>query len=179
MSTNPTNGTLDAALKSFTYGFYLLATRADSDDLTTRDQDWVSVGTVSWVSQSSFEPPLITVAIQKDSDLNETIQKSQAFSISVLGQREEALIERFAGKTEVDYSDNAVNGIAYREGKSGAPILDCGVATIECTLVDALTTPGDHLLFVGKVVNATVNNDDTPICEKDTQLAYEGVSERS
>lgn len=178
MST-PTNETLDQALKQLTYGFYLLATRADGDDLRTRDQDWVSAGTVSWATQSSFEPPLITVAIQKDSNLNETIQQSQAFSLTVLGQSEENLIERFAGQSKVDYSNNAVNGISYREGQTGAPILDCGVATLECSLVDALTTSGDHLLFVGRVENAFVNNNDEPICEKDTRKAYEGVSARS
>lgn len=178
MST-PANKTLDQALKQLTYGFYLLATRADGDNLKTRDQDWVSAGTVSWATQSSFEPPLITVAIQKDSDLNETIQKSQAFSLTILGRSEEDLIERFAAQTEVDYSDNAVNGISYREGKTGAPLLDCGAATLECTLVDALTTSGDHLLFVGKVENAVVNNDDEPITERDTRKAYEGVSARS
>lgn len=178
MST-PTNDTLDRALKQLSYGFYLLATRADSDDLKTRDEDWVAAGTVSWATQSSFEPPLITVAIQKDSNLNETIQKSQAFSLTILGKGEEELIGRFAKQTDVDYSDNAVNGISYKEGKTGAPILDCGVATLECTLVDALTTSGDHLLFVGKVENAIVNNNDEPITERDTRKAYEGVSARS
>lgn len=178
MST-PTKETLDRALKQLTYGFYLLATRADGSDLKTRSKDWVSAGTVSWATQSSFNPPLITVAIQKDSNLNETIQKSQAFSLTILGQSEEELIERFAGQSKVDYSDNAVNGISYGEGKTGAPILDCGVATLECSLVDALTTSGDHLLFVGRVENAVINNDDEPISEKDTRKAYEGVSARS
>ena len=177
--SSTTDQTLDQALKSFTYGFYILATRADGADLKTREKDWVSAGTVSWAVQSSFDPVLITVAIQKDSNLNETIQKSQAFSLSVLGQSEKELIERFADQTDVDYSDGSVNGISYQEGTTGAPLLDCGVATLECELVDALTTNGDHLLFVGKVVNATVNNNDEPICEKDTRYAYEGVSARS
>lgn len=170
---------LDNALKQLTYGFYLLATRADADGLKTRDQDWVSVGTVSWAMQSSFEPPLITVAIQKDSNLNETIQKSQVFSLNVLSKSEEKLIERFAAQTDVDYSNNAVNGIPYKEGASGAPILDCGVSTLECKLEDALTTSGDHLLFIGRVVGVTIRNNEEPICEKDIRVAYEGVSARS
>jgi|AntRauTorckE5430_2_1112549.scaffolds.fasta_scaffold01360_4 flavin reductase (DIM6/NTAB) family NADH-FMN oxidoreductase RutF len=178
MSTT-SNDTLDRALKQLTYGFYLLATRADGDDLKTRDKDWVAAGTVSWATQSSFQPPLITVAIQKDSNLNETIQKSQAFSLTILGRNEEALIELFASQTDVDYSNNAVNGISYKAGQTGAPILNCGVATLECTLVDALTTSGDHLLFVGKVENAIINNDMEPIHEKDTRKAYEGVSASS
>lgn len=167
----------DTALKQLSYGFYILATRADNTDLKTRNEDWVSAGTVSWAIQSSFEPAMVTVAIQKDSDLNETIQKSQVFSLTVIGKNERSLIERFAEQTEVDYSSNKVNGITYREGKTGAPLLDCGVATIECTLDDALTTNGDHLLFVGRIQNA-ICNDGEPITERETRFEYAGTSPR-
>ena len=170
--------TLNEALHQLSYGYYILATRADGDDLKTRSEDWVSAGTVSWATQSSFDPPLITVAIQKDSDLNETIQKSQVFSLTVIGKDEKKLIEKFAKQTDVDYSDNKVNGISYSEGSTGAPLLDCGVATLECTLEDALTTNGDHILFVGRVKNATSNGKD-PITERETRYEYAGTSPRS
>ncbi|MTB53629.1 flavin reductase family protein [Lewinella sp. W8] len=172
--------TLNQALEQLTYGYYLVATRADGDDLKTRNEDWVSAGTVSWAMQSSFTPPLITIAIQKDSNLNETIQKSQVFSLTILGKREQDLIERFAERTDVDYSNNAVNGISYREGATGAPVLDCGVMTLECRLADALTTKGDHLLFVGRVEAVHANNEtDEPITDREARLSYAGVPSRS
>jgi flavin reductase (DIM6/NTAB) family NADH-FMN oxidoreductase RutF len=169
---------LDEALKQLSYGYYIVATRKDGADLKTRDEDWVSAATVSWAIQSSFDPPLLTIAVQKDSDLNETIQKAQLFSLTVLGKDDEELIKKFARQTDVDYSNNSVNGISYKEGETGAPLLDCGVATLECKLEDALTTPGDHLLFVGRVVKATTNSGE-PITEADTRKHYEGVSPRS
>jgi flavin reductase (DIM6/NTAB) family NADH-FMN oxidoreductase RutF len=172
------NAKLDQALKQLSYGYYIVATRKDGDDLKTRDEDWVSAATVSWAMQSSFEPPLLTIAVQKDSDLNETIQKAQLFSLTVLGQEDEELIKTFAKQTDVDYSNNSVNGVSYQEGETGAPLLDCGVATLECKLEDALTTPGDHLLFVGRIVKATTRSGD-PITEADTRKHYEGVSPRS
>lgn len=169
---------LDQALKQLTYGYYIVASRKGGEDLKTRDEDWVAAATVSWAIQSSFDPPLLTIAIQKDSDINETIQKAQEFSLTVLGKDDEELIKKFAQQTEVDYSHNKVNGISYKRGESGAPLLECGVATLECTLEDALTTHGDHLLFVGKVVSATTR-DGEPITETDTRKHYEGVSPRS
>ena len=177
MST-PKDETLNKALHQLSYGYYILATRADGDDLKTREEDWVSAGTVSWATQSSFDPPLITVAIQKDSDLNETIQKSQAFSLTVIGKDEKELIKKFAHGADIDYSNNKVNGISYREGKTGAPVLDCGVATLECTLEDALTTHGDHILFVGRIKNATTNGKD-PVTEREARYEYAGTSPRS
>ncbi len=170
--------TLDQALKQLSYGYYIVATRADGQELTTRSEDWVSAATVSWAMQSSFDPPLITIAVEKDSDLNETIQKAQSFSLTVLGKHDEELIKTFATQKEVDYSNQSVNGVKYTEGKSGAPLLDCGIATLECTLEDALTTPGDHLLFVGRIVAAT-KADGQPITEQDTRKHYEGVNPRS
>ncbi|MEL7161669.1 MAG: flavin reductase family protein, partial [Bacteroidota bacterium] len=151
----------------------------DGAELKTRDQDWVAAGTVSWAMQSSFEPPLLTVAIQKDSDLNETIQKSQVFSLTVIGQYEEDLIKRFAENTDVDYQNESVNGITYREGETGAPLLNCGIVTLECKLEDALTTTGDHLLFVGRVVAVHSGSNGEPITERETRHHYEGVSARS
>ncbi|THH37595.1 flavin reductase family protein [Neolewinella litorea] len=169
---------LDKALKQLSYGFYIVATRKGGEDLSSRDEDWVTASTVSWAMQSSFEPPLITIAVQKDSDLNETIQRAQSFSLSVLGKSDEKLIQKFAEQHEVDYSNRSVNGISYQEGKTGAPLLDCGIATLECKLEDALTTPGDHLLFVGRIVNA-ISKDGQPITEADTRKHYEGTSPQS
>ncbi|WP_273447396.1 flavin reductase family protein [Neolewinella agarilytica] len=176
--SNPNKTRLNEALQQLSYGFYVVATRADGEELATRSEDWVSAGTVSWAMQTSFQPPLITIAIQKDSDLNETIQKSQVFSLTILGKDERDLIERFANNSDVDYSGNTVNGISYKEGTTGAPILDCGVATLDCRLHDALTTDGDHLLFVGYVEDVIVN-DGEPITERDTRFEYAGTSARS
>ncbi len=178
MASQVADQQLDQALKQLSYGFYIVATRKGGEDLKTRDEDWVSAATVSWAMQSSFEPPLITIAVKKDSDLNETIQKAQAFSLSVLGKNDESLIKKFAEQHEVDYSNQSVNGVNYTEGKTGAPLLDCGIATLECKLEDALTTPGDHLLFVGRIVSATAQGGQ-PITEADTRKHYEGVSPRS
>ena len=178
MATKVADQQLDKALKQLSYGFYIVATRKGGKDLETRDKDWVSAATVSWAMQSSFDPPLITIAVQKDSDLNETIQRAQSFSLSVLGKEDENLIKVFAEQTKVDYSNNKVNGISYSEGKTGAPVLDCGIASLECKLEDALTTPGDHLLFVGRIVSATSKNGN-PITEADTRKHYEGTSPRS
>lgn len=174
---NATNApTLDNALKNLTYGYYLIATRKDGKELTTRENDWVSAGTVSWAIQSSFEPAMITIAIQKDSNLNETIGRSEAFSLTILGKKDSELVKKFAKQTNVDYSDNKVNGISYEKGKSGAPILNCGISTIECELVETLIPEGDHILFVGKVVGAKERNNDQPLTEADTRFEYAGTN---
>ncbi|PHI19231.1 NADH-dependent FMN reductase [Lewinellaceae bacterium SD302] len=177
MTSAKTSPVIDQALRNMTYGFYIVATRKDGSELTTRNEDWLSAGTVSWAIQSSFDPAMITIAIQKDSDLNETIGRSSAFSLTVLGKQDEKLVKKFANDTDVDYSNNKVNGISYTEGKTGAPILDCGLATIECKLVETLTPSGDHVLFVGKVQDGQQHErNDKPLTEADTRFEYGGTS---
>ncbi|NJB86990.1 flavin reductase (DIM6/NTAB) family NADH-FMN oxidoreductase RutF [Lewinella marina] len=178
MANEVANAQLDKALKQLSYGFYIVAARKGGEDLSSREEDWVTASTVSWAMQSSFHPPLITIAVQKDSDLHETIERAQSFSLSVLGKQDEPLIKQFAEQHEVDYSEQSVNGISYKEGKTGAPVLDCGIATLECKVEDALTTPGDHLLFVGRIVEAS-SRDGEPVTEADTRKHYEGTSPQS
>lgn len=169
---------LDTALKQLSYGFYVVASRAEGAELRTRSKDWVSAGTVSWAMQSSFDPPMLTIAVQKDSDLNETIQKSQAFSLTILGKHEGELIKRFAENSTVDYSNNTVNGVEYCEGETGAPLLSCGIATIECAADEAVTTEGDHILFVGRIITVVVAEGE-PITERETRFEYAGAAPRS
>lgn len=165
---------LDLALRKITYGYYLLTTRKDGAELATREADWISAGTVSWVMQSSFEPPLVTVAIQKDSNLNETIGRSRAFALAILGKQDRELIDTFAGESNI--AGNKINAIPFQEGQeTGAPILDAGIAWLECRLEDTLATPGDHVLFVGRVVASGVRQTEAePLYEWEAREHYGG-----
>ncbi|MBC7922523.1 MAG: flavin reductase family protein [Ferruginibacter sp.] len=151
------------SLKKITYGYYILTTRKDSLELTTRAEDYVAAGTVCWVSQVSFEPKMVMVAVEKDSDLNETIQKSQVFALNVLGQKNQPLIERFSRKTDVQDEAHQLNGYRFEDGETGAPLLTDTVASLECRLVDAITLKGDHMIFIGEVVNAVVRDAEEPL----------------
>ena len=47
-----------AALRMLSYGVYIITSKNDND---------ICASTVTWVSQMSFEPPLISVCIKKKS----------------------------------------------------------------------------------------------------------------
>ncbi len=48
-------------LRSFTYGLYIL---------TAGDGEEMAAGTVNWVTQASFAPPLIALGVKRDSRLH-------------------------------------------------------------------------------------------------------------
>ena len=62
-------------LRQISYGMYVVGSTADGDS---------SAGTVNWLSQASFSPPLIMVGVKTDSGLHETVKKSNSFSVNVL-----------------------------------------------------------------------------------------------
>ncbi len=148
------------ALKKITYGFYILTTRKNAEELSTRSTDYIAAGTVCWVSQVSFNPPMVMVAVRKDSDLNETIQKSCVFAINYIGSANEALIDPFSHKTDVNDEEgiNRLNGYTFEDGVTGSPLITACPVAIECQLADSLTPKGDHVIFVGEVVSATIRD---------------------
>ncbi len=65
-------------LRMITYGLYVL---------TAKDEDNVAAGTMTWLSQASFNPPLIMVAIRGDSTVHEVVERAGQFAVSNCGRR--------------------------------------------------------------------------------------------
>ncbi len=164
-------------LEKITYGFYILTTRVSRTELSTREKDYIAAGTISWLMQTSFEPPMVTVAVHKDSDLNETIGKAGAFAVNVLGKDDRSLVDDFAGDSKID--GEKINGYHFLKGtETGAPVLDRGLGYLECKLMDTISNEGDHVLFIGKVVNSQLKEPEhQPLHEWETGKHYGGFAE--
>jgi flavin reductase (DIM6/NTAB) family NADH-FMN oxidoreductase RutF len=112
--------------------------------------------TVSAFSSLSLNPPLILVCIDNRSSLIEHLKEGQAFAVNILCQEQEFHSRRFASKEA-----NRFEGIGYREGVTGSPVLDNALAVLECNVVN--THPGgDHTIVVGQV-EATSLNEQKPL----------------
>ncbi|MGB3779891.1 MAG: flavin reductase family protein [Tunicatimonas sp.] len=171
MSTDQSSE-MSKALKKITYGFYIVTTRKSSEEMSTRDKDFVAAGTVSWVSQASFEPSLVTVAVKKQSDLHETIEKSRIFAVNIIGKYNKDMLAPFAEDTDV--KEDTINGFAYEDGQTGAPILKDVPAYFECKVREDITI-GDHSIFVSEVVAGGVRDADAlPLTEWETDMHYGG-----
>jgi len=129
-------------LRMIPYGLYVL-TAADKDGR-------VAAATVNWVTQGSFEPPLVVVGVKADSHAHALIKETRAFALNVLGKGQQALAFTFFKPAE--RQGQTISGEPFRPGTTGAPILEKTPAFIECTL-EAAVEKGDHSIFVGKVVD--------------------------
>ncbi len=126
-------------LEKITYGFYIVTTRVRREELSTREKDYIAAGTVSWLMQSSFEPPMLTVAIQKDSDLNETMGRSGVFAVNILGKDDQSMVDDFSSDSEINTQQ--INGYTFLKGEeTGCAILERGSSFIDCKVEEVIDT---------------------------------------
>src|SRR5437870_8050712 len=128
-------------LRMIPYGLFVL-TAAHPDGR-------VAAATINWVTQASFEPPLVAIGVKPDSHGHALIKDTKAFALNVLGKGQQALAFTFFKPAE--RQGQTISGEPFRPGTTGAPILTSTPAFIECTL-EATVEKGDHSIFVGKVV---------------------------
>src|ERR671937_783610 len=102
------------ALRMFIYGLYAV-TSIDGND--------INGFTANWLTQVSFEPPLLAVSIENDSKSLPMIERSRRFTVNVLpsGQDGRELAGKL-GKSALK-SPNKLSGVAYGLRDNNYPIL--------------------------------------------------------
>ena len=152
------------ALRAITYGLYIL---------TARDGDRFAAAGVNWLTQSSFEPPLIAVGVKTDNDSHALIVETGKFAVNVLGDDQLDIAKAFFRTTKVE--DGKLNGYTFEDGpETGSPLLLDTPYWWEATLTDTVAR-GDHTLFVAEVVNAGVRDEGAaPLNLRATGMNYGG-----
>lgn len=151
-------------LRKLTYGLYVLSAAHQGEP---------AAGTVNWLSQASFSPPLVMVGVKADSRLHSLIERSGTFAVSILGAGQKDVAQAFFRPSEV--KGGKINGYAFQPGPAtGAPILTDLPAWFEARVTDAVKR-GDHTVFVAEVVEAGVRDPQArPLEMWDTGWFYGG-----
>ena len=133
------------ALRMIPYGLYVLTAESENGS--------VAAATVNWVTQASFEPPLVVVGVKMGSGTHAVIKKCGAFAINILGKDQADIAPKFF--KHVEREGDTVAGVPFESGSTGSPLLQGCPGYIECSLVLTLEK-GDHSIFIGEVVDAGV-----------------------
>jgi 3-hydroxy-9,10-secoandrosta-1,3,5(10)-triene-9,17-dione monooxygenase reductase component len=108
-------------------------------------------------SSVSLEPPLVSFLPARTSRSWPLMRRAGAFCVNVLASDQQAIAEVFASKGADKFA-----GVAWRPGRTGAPIIDGALAYIDCT-VYAVHEAGDHNIVVGQVQDLAVLRDTDPL----------------
>jgi flavin reductase (DIM6/NTAB) family NADH-FMN oxidoreductase RutF len=113
----------------------------------------VAAATVNWVTQTSFDPPLVAVGVKADSNAYDVVERAGRFALNILGQGQQGLA--FAFFKPVQKDGDTLGGEPIRVGSTGAPVLVNAPACVECAVTE-IVKHGDHHIVVGEVVNALI-----------------------
>lgn len=150
-------------LRLITNGIYVLTSRNGGD---------YGAATVTWVSQVSFQPPLVMVALRKDGNVFRCLRASGVAVLHVVGSDQQDLAQKFFSTTKE--SDGLLNGEPFFEGKTFAPVLKNLPAYLECKLVDVCEDYGDHATVILEVVEAANQGTVVPLVVNDSPWKYGG-----
>ena len=132
-------------LRKIGYGLYV-ATASNGEE--------TAAASVSWVSQVSFEPCLVIVAIRTESTLNRVVQKAGGLAINLISSSQKEIAASFFKSARVE--GGTINGRAFETGaETGAPILSDLPGWLELKVVQ-IFQPGDHSLYLTQVVGAGI-----------------------
>lgn len=127
--------------------------------------------TASWVTQGSFDPPLVVMAVRADSTSNGMISRSGRFSLNVLAADQKDLAAVFFKPQQA--VGGRFDAAPFQLGALGLPILDNALGAVECELVGQVAV-GDHTVFVGEVKNAVLHRDGAALEMSTTGWQYGG-----
>jgi flavin reductase (DIM6/NTAB) family NADH-FMN oxidoreductase RutF len=152
------------ALRSITYGLYVM---------TAADYDEFAAAGVNWLTQTSFEPPLVVAAVQTGSGLQSLVHRTGKFVVNVLADDQLDVAKAFFRSTTVE--GDRLNGYKFERGvETDAPILDDVPYWFECVVGDAISR-GDHTIYVAEVVGAGVRDAERhPLNLRATGMNYGG-----
>lgn len=147
-------------LRQFPYGLYLVGSSRNGHPL---------VILANWVSQVSFSPPLVAVAIERESKVHQFISDSGYFSVNVLPAGNTQLPRDFLKSQEP--KEGTINGHPFQVSRHGSPLIDDAGSSLECQVV-AAHEAGDHTLFIGQVIQSNLIDQSPGITLRESGLSY-------
>lgn len=114
--------------------------------------------TASSFTSLSLKPPLILFCLHKNAFSIDSFDKSDKFAVSILAENQIDISKHFARS-----QPNKFAKIAYELGSNTAcPLIEGAICHIEC-LKYASYDVGDHVIFIGEVINTDIKNDLKPL----------------
>lgn len=106
--------------------------------------------TINSFTSVSLDPPLILICIDFRAAILPRFLHSKHFGLSFLNESQVDLSHQFSKKT-----DNRFDGVPWKAGETGAPLIEATLATMECA-TEQILDGGDHTIFLARVLRAQV-----------------------
>jgi flavin reductase (DIM6/NTAB) family NADH-FMN oxidoreductase RutF len=156
------NAELASALGKLVSGLYIIS---------LKDGDREAGFLASWVQQAGFNPPMITVAFNKERAAHFTLLTGSGnLVVNIMSKENGKTMSRF-------FKPAPETGSIFDEldtftGQTGVPILKDSLGYLECRYKSEIMS-GDHIIALLEVVNGGMNN---PNLEPSVHIRKDGFT---
>lgn len=142
-----------AVLRQLSYGMYIVA---------SRHGDRYNGQVANAVFQVCADPPVVAACINRDNLTHDYIKSNRVFSVSILAQETPMkFIGRFGYRSGRDI--DKFDGVDHVAGTTGAPaVTEHVLGYLEAEVVSSMDV-GTHTLFAGRLADAVVLEEGTPM----------------
>lgn len=105
----------------------------------------------SWVQQTSFDPPMVTIAVNVKRYINSWMEERPTIGLSLLGDGQTQFLKHFGAGFAPD--DAAFTGITLVRSPQGLPMLADALGWMEGAVQGRLVA-GDHVLYTVQITAA-------------------------
>jgi len=140
-------------LRQFTYGLYAVTSAFEGER---------GIFTANWLSQASFEPPLVMLSVELDSSTLPLIRGSGLFAICPFAADQRELAGDLGRPKKRAGDKFAAYDLPVVETESGIPALAGALGYVVCR-VQSESPAGDSVVFIGEVIEARVLNEGAPL----------------
>ena len=149
-------------LRTFTYGLYAVSCASDGE---------VNIFTANWLTQVSFDPPLLALSVENASKSLPMILRSRKFTVNVLRSGDRELAGKL-GKSALQHPDKLAN-ITFHPGPNGCPILEDALAWVACEVIHTAEA-GDSTLIIAEVVDVGIQGEGQPLTMVEAGFRHAG-----
>lgn len=153
-----------AVIRQLSYGLYAITAAFQGDR---------GVFTANWLTQVSFEPPLLALSVEHASATLPLIQASGRFAVCPYKEDQRELAGNL-GRPRARTGDKfAAYDLRITATASGPPVLLDSLGYVVCDVVNSVPA-GDSVLLLGRVIEARVFSEDVPLTMRDARFRHAG-----
>jgi flavin reductase (DIM6/NTAB) family NADH-FMN oxidoreductase RutF len=128
--------------------------------LTVGQGDEATGMLASWVQQAGFEPPMITVAVNRQRYVCDWLAAGQPFVLNVVAEGQSHLLKHFGKGFEP--GEPAFSGLEIHVADNGVPALVDALGRLECEPTSHVDS-GDHRVFLARVTAGAMGPRSAPM----------------
>ena len=114
----------------------------------------------SWVMQAGFEPPMVTVAVNRSRYIAEWLDAGAPFVLNLVGEGQKTLLKHFGHGFPPDQP--AFVGLELARSPAGSPVLSAAMGYLECVPRSHVDSP-DHRIYLAEVRHGELTHDAPPM----------------